>query len=465
MPYYPYPAWDINFDLELKEKRVNVRDVKTFYEYTKKGVDAAKDAGKPFYYAIDIHDPHTALYRFSHKKGKVITEIGADKNNPPSRIFKDDEIIMPGFLPDTPLARQEMTAYYNSVRRADDSFGQVMKAIKDAGEWDNTLIVFFSDHGMPFPFAKTAMYYHSSHTPLMVRWPGVTKGGHFDDEHVVGMVDTMPTLLEAVGIPAPEGIDGRSWVSILKGGKQDGREFTYTMYEMNVGGNCQPMRAVVSTDHTYICNLWSDGERKFATATKGMATTAEMFRLAEEGDKYMQERSDLFTYSVPEQFFDVNKDADGLNNLIGNPEYKQLIKRHQKQMEVFMKVSNDPMKDIYQNRTDAPAVKAYLEAMDEVSAYCKKHPEIYKRGYAEKAKKTKPAAKQAKKASKKTPAAEGTTLEEHLEKNRLRAEKNNKPFDEERSTKWFNAKDANNDGVIDEKERAGKVPADWNSIP
>lgn len=52
-----------------------------------------------------------------------------------------------------------------------DSFGNVIRALKESGVYDNTLIVFFSDHGMPFPFAKTAMYHHSTRTPLMVRWP------------------------------------------------------------------------------------------------------------------------------------------------------------------------------------------------------------------------------------------------------------------------------------------------------
>lgn len=383
-PYHPYPAWDINWDDILKERNINIRSVKSFYDITKEGIEKAQATGKPFYFSMDIHDPHTALYKFSHKRGKVITELGADKDNPPSRIFKDEEISMPGFLPDTPLSRQEVTAYYNSVRRADDSFGKVMQALKDTGEWDNTLVVFFSDHGMPFPFAKTAMYYHSTHTPLMMRWPGVTKGGTADDAHVVGTVDILPTLLEANGIQAPDGLDGRSLASVLKGGRQDNREFVYVMYEENIGGNRQPMRGVTSKDYTYICNLWSDGVRKFATATKGMATTAEMFRLAKEGDDYMQQRSDLFTYSVPEQFFDVNKDADGLNNLIDNPEYEQLIVKHQNQMRNVMKISADPMQDIFEQRDDKDAVATYLSGLDAEVKVRKSKPEIYKRGHASK---------------------------------------------------------------------------------
>ncbi|MCF7848242.1 MAG: sulfatase [Kiritimatiellales bacterium] len=473
-PYYPYPGWDINWDDELKEKRINIRDTKTFYEYTKRGVEAAKKAGKPFYYSIDIHDPHTALYSFSYKKGKLSTGLlGQDKDNPPSRIFKDDEITMPNFLPDTPLSRKEVTAYYNSVRRADDSFGNVMKALKDTGVWDNTLVIFFSDHGMPFPFAKTAMYYHSTHTPLMVHWPGVTKPGTADDDHVIGAVDILPTLLEAVSIPQPDGLDGRSFASILKGGKQKDREYTYVMYEENIGGNRQPMRGITSRDYTFICNLWSDGERRFATATRGMATTAEMERLASEGDKYMQERVQLFNHSVPEQFFDVNKDFDGLNNLVGNPEYKKLIGQYQQQMAKTMKAHHDPMLGIFQQRSDKAAVGKYLDKLDAESRARKAQPEIYKRKYdaskgtkkkkgLTKDKSQKKAKKAEKKSDKAASSAKGTTLEQQLEHAKERAKKQGKEYDEERSARFFRAKDKNGDGVIDAEEEVQKVAPGWN---
>jgi arylsulfatase A-like enzyme len=402
-PYVPYPAWDINFDEELKAKKINVRDTKTFYEYTKKGIKAAQAAGKPFYFSMDIHDPHTALYSFSSKKGKITTGLNReDIDNPPSRIFQTDEITMPKFLPDTPLARQEMTAYYNSVRRADDSLGNVIKALKDTGVYDNTLIVSFSDHGMPFPFAKTAMYYHSTHTPLMVRWPGVTKAGHMDREHVVGTVDILPTLLEAFDITAPKGLDGRSLAPILRGKKQADRDFVYVMYEENVGGNRQPTRAILSKDHSYICNLWSDGERRFATATRGMATTFEMERLAKSGDPYMQERMELFNHAVPEQFFDLNKDPDALNNLFEHTDHQERIAKYQAAMIRIMKASNDPMLDVYQKRHDKAAVAGYLARLDAESKARKSDAAYSRSGRAKTTKKNKQPNKPTKKAKKST---------------------------------------------------------------
>ena len=388
MPYYPYPAWDINFDLELKEKSENSRKVETFYSYTKKGIEAAKKAGKPFYYAIDIHDPHTALYSFAFKKGELSTKLNKqDIDNPPSRIYTPDEITMPSYLPDTPLSRKEMAAYYSSVRRADDSFGKIIQALKDTGSYDNTVVLFFSDHGMPFPFAKTAMYYHSTHTPLMARWPGVSQSGAVDDEHVIGTIDIQPTLMEIIGEEKPKGIDGNSFASILQGKKQEGREFVYTTYEENVGGNRQPARAVISKSHTYICNIWSDGVRKFATATKGMATTSEMFRLAKAGDKQMVARAELFEHSTPEQFFDVQKDPDGMNNLMESKEHAALIEKHKAAMIRYMETYRDPMLEVYQKRNDKAFVEAYLSKLDKASQMRRQDASFSRSGKAKAAKK------------------------------------------------------------------------------
>ena len=367
MPYNPYPAWDINFDEELKASKVNTRHPQTFYDYTLKGIEAAKKAEKPFYYSMDIHDPHTALYGFSGKDGKGTKHLRQDKDNPPSRIFSPEEIKVPKFLPDTPLSRREVAAYYSSVRRADDSFGRVIQALKDAGVYENTLIVFFSDHGMPFPFAKTAMYYHSTHTPLMVRVPELTRPGTVDTRHVVGMVDLLPTLMELTDLPVEPGLDGRSFAPILHGDSQDGRDFTYVMYEENVGGNRQPMRAVVAKDFTYICNLWSDGERRFSTATRGMASYAEIERLARAGNQHAQQRLELFLHSVPEQLFDINKDPDGLDNLMANPEYTEQLQKMQAQMLQTMEQHQDPIIDVFRSREDVDAVAKYLKQLDRES--------------------------------------------------------------------------------------------------
>lgn len=378
-PYSPFPAWDISFG---DEKRIegNSRHPESFYKSTREGIEEAANAGKPFFFSINIYDPHTALYNWNTREATEKLNR-QDVDNPPSRIYKPDEMVVPGFLPDTPLVRRELAAYYSSVRRSDDSVGAVIRALKESGVYENSILIFFSDHGMPFPFAKTAMYYHSTRTPLMLRWPGVTKNGAVDDRHVVGTVDLFPTIAEMIGKPAPDGLDGRSLGDLLRGGTQPNREHAVVMYEENVGGNCQPTRAVLSRDFGYIVNLWSDGERKFATATRGMATTREIRRLAETGDTAMQQRLHLFEHRVPEEFFHYAKDPDALHNLIDNPEFSGRIDSYRDELRRFMKSHGDPMREIYEKRDDETAVQTYLAARDAAAKARKAKPEIYKRKY------------------------------------------------------------------------------------
>mgnify|MGYP003307677634 CR=1 FL=1 len=108
-------------------------------------------------------------------------------------------------------------SYYSSVRRADDCVAQILRALKESDQDEKTVVIFLSDHGMPLPFAKTAVWYHSTRTPLIIRWPGVIEPGRVDKKHMVSAVDLMPTLLDIIGMPHPEGFDGRSFAPVLHG--------------------------------------------------------------------------------------------------------------------------------------------------------------------------------------------------------------------------------------------------------
>ena len=83
------------------------RDKDEFYKLTKTAIANSKKAGKPFYLVVNITDPHTPFYGMA-KKGKLV-----DDPLKPSYIFKQSEIVIPGFLPDLPGIRLEMTHYYS----------------------------------------------------------------------------------------------------------------------------------------------------------------------------------------------------------------------------------------------------------------------------------------------------------------------------------------------------------------
>lgn len=231
-PYSPFP-WDIVLG---DEKKDDTKNAASWGEAATKGIEAAKAAGKPFCLMLNIADPHKPFYAEGNRGDTV-----PDKNVP-IKIFTPEEVPVPGFLPDDPVIRKELAHYYSSVRRADDGVGAILAALKASGQDENTVIIFLSDHGMPLPFAKTQLYHHSTRTPLMIRWPGVTKAGVVDDTNMVSTVDLLPTLLDIVGVRQPDGFDGRSFAPLLKGEKQEGRDMVFKSYDENSGGQRTPMR-------------------------------------------------------------------------------------------------------------------------------------------------------------------------------------------------------------------------------
>ncbi len=351
-PYQPY-AWDADLTIIDGEKQ-DLKNARSYFRSTKRGIEMAQEANKPFCLNINISDPHKPFYAMG-KKGETVTDP-----NVPSKIFRPEEVPIPGFLFDHPDVRLELAHYYSSVRRADDCFGAIMKALLESGTGKNTVILFLSDHGMPLPFAKTALWHHSTRTPWIVRWPGVTEPGSVDKTHMISAVDMIPTLLDIIGADHPPGLDGHSFLPSLRGETQSGLEMVFKVYNENFGGNRSPMRGVQTKRFGYLFNPWSDGKRVFKTATTGTMTYRAMKTLASD-DPRIAARLDLFEHRVPEEFYDYEKDPDALHNLIDDPAYAKAIDEHRAALRQLMLDSNDPMQEVFDNRGSPELVSAYVD--------------------------------------------------------------------------------------------------------
>jgi N-sulfoglucosamine sulfohydrolase len=260
-----------------------------------------------------------------------------------------------------------MSHYFSSVRRADDAVGAVLEALEESGQADHTIVIFLSDHGMGMPFVKTQLYHRSTQTPLVVRWPEVTKAGAVDREHLVSAVDFLPTLLDIVGVKHPDGLDGRSFELLLHGQPQKGREYAIKEYNENSGGFRDPMRGVESKRFLYLFNPWSDGKRRMRTATQGTFTYARMQQLAKT-DKAMADRLDAFDHRVLEELYDVEKDPDCLKNLIDDPAHKEDIAELRTVLEQSMEKTGDPLLEVFRHRNDAAFREAYMKKVEKESA-------------------------------------------------------------------------------------------------
>jgi N-sulfoglucosamine sulfohydrolase len=219
--------------------------------------------------------------------------------------------------------------------------------------------MFLSDNGMAVPFAKANCYLHSTRTPWIVRWPGRVKPGTVDADHLISGIDFMPTMLEALGLEPPEGMDGRSFLPILRGGKQAGRDYAFTEFHMTFARRCFPMRAVHDRRFGYLVNFW-------AGRTKPMrmdSTSGRTFRaMLEAGktDPAVASRVALFEHRVLEEFYDFEKDPHALKNLIADPAYRDAIRRLRAALENRMARTGDPALHAFRHRDDPAALDAFM---------------------------------------------------------------------------------------------------------
>ena len=348
-PYTPYD-WDLVLDSIPGGEKPHRKDPVSYGLSTAEAIRRAKQAGKPFCLLINIADPHLPFFGVS-RKGRPI-----DDPFVPSRVYRAEEVAVPKFLIDDPAVRLELAHYYSSVRRADDAVGQVLRALEESGEEDNTLVMFLSDHGMPFPFAKTQLYHQSTRTPLVFRWPGVIKPNSVDGEHMVSAVDLLPTLLEGIGREVPASLEGRSFLPLLRGESQEGRDWVFKVYNENAAGGREPMVAVEGTRFLYIFNPWSNGKRKMFSATYGTSTYKRMVELAKK-DTRIADRIHLLNYRVLEEFYDVRSDPDCLVNLIDDPDYREEVETYRGMLEAWLAEMQDPMLDVFIGR-DKPEIRA-----------------------------------------------------------------------------------------------------------
>lgn len=114
----------------------------------------------------------------------------------------------------------QLPGYYGDVKAIDDCVGTLLETLKEQGTLDDTIVIFISDHGCQFRTRnaeyKRSPHESSIHIPLLVQGPGFDKARFVPE--LVGMVDVLPTLLEAIGIEIPASVHGRSAYPLIGGG-------------------------------------------------------------------------------------------------------------------------------------------------------------------------------------------------------------------------------------------------------
>jgi N-sulfoglucosamine sulfohydrolase len=319
--------------------------------------DAARE-GRPWFLMANAHDPHRPFHGSAQEAAKFpADELAAVPA--PSATFVAGQHPVPGFLPDLEDVRTEFAQYLSSARRCDDVVAAVLTALQDSGQADDTVVVFLSDNGMAFPFAKANCYLQSTHTPFIIRWPGLTSPGAIDEQTLISMLDLLPTFCDAADIPAPDDVDGKSLVHLMCGGHRD-QEVVFTVFHETSGKRRFEMRCVQDVRYGYIWNHWSDGERKYVAENMEGLSWAAMERAADE-DLAVRARTEFYRFRVSEELYDLDRDPNSLENLIDGPSATHVAARLRLELRQWMRHHGDPLADTYATFLDARKATACAE--------------------------------------------------------------------------------------------------------
>lgn len=282
---------------------------------------------KPFFINANICDPHRPFIGAKTKAGEL---DGA-------KVFKPEEVPVPAFLEDIPRVREEVAQYYSSVNRFDVAFGLLMNELTAAGRDADTIVVFLSDHGMAFPFSKATVYCNGTWSPVLIRIPDLKEPQTYTE--FVSSVDVMPSLLELLDVKPPEGMDGRSWVPLLKGEMQSDRDFVITHVNTVSSGKSFAQRCVRTKNRALMFHAWVGGPDKFRVeAMSGLSFAA----MNASTDETIRARVQQLVAGETLMLFDTVVDPTERKNLITDPKYANDVEELSKKLIAHMKSTDDP---------------------------------------------------------------------------------------------------------------------------
>ncbi len=284
------------------------------------------EPGQPFFAVFNFTGCHESGIAGKSKYEKVTENLKPSQRQDPKKLE------LPPYYPDTPIVREDWKRNYELITAMDAWAGEKIDEIKKAGLYDNTIIFFWSDHGVGLPRAKRWLYDSGTHIPLVVRVPrklrtaSQSKPGTIDDR-LISSIDFGPTVMNLAGVKVPGHMQGRPFL-----GKNlpPQRDYIYGARD-RMDERYDIIRSVRDKRYRYIRNYepLKTFYQYMNTPEKG-ATMKEIRRVHAEGKLppaaklFMAERKSV------EELYDLQNDPHEINNLAGKAKYRPLLEKMRK---------------------------------------------------------------------------------------------------------------------------------------
>ncbi len=285
-----------------------------------------RPADQPFFLWLAAIDPH---------RGYQDSTI-AEPHRP-------EDARIPPYMPEVEAARRDFARYYDEISRMDQYIGLVMDELERQGVAQNTLILFITDNGRPFPRDKTTLYDGGIKTPWIVRWPRRVQPGA-SSRALVSSIDIAPSFLAAAGLAPEPQFEGKNFLPLLD--EPDGSLHPFVYAEDHWHDFEDFTRAVRTHRFKYIKNfLPALPNTPPADALNG-PTFEAMLQLRAEGKLTPAQERIFETPRPEEELYDLQTDPYELTNLAGDPVYLDTLQNMRAMLAEIRTKTNDRFPEV-----------------------------------------------------------------------------------------------------------------------
>lgn len=240
---------------------------------------------------------------------------------------------LPPYLPDTPEIRQDWVTYLDILTAMDRQIGEWVKELDDAGLREDTIVIYYSDHGGILPRAKRYINDTGTHVPMIVncpeKWKHLVEGepGSTNDRPV-SFIDLPPTALSLAGVKIPKQMQGRAF---LGSGKQEPTPYVFLFGQRFDSRMLRFVRAVTDGRYRYIRNFHPHRHRGILAGYPHGQVGWQSFYALQQAGETSEAQSAFWNIPQPtEELYDTQADPWEVNNLATDPEHKELLTKMRK---------------------------------------------------------------------------------------------------------------------------------------
>ena len=243
--------------------------------------------------------------------------------------YEPDYISVPYQMLDSNRTREDFAHYCTSISIVDQCFKQILNALKVRGIYDDTIVIFTTDHGLPNPYMKANLYDSGIGVSLIMHIPGYEKKVI---NSLISQIDIVPTILEILDIQSEKHIQGVSQLEVIKGNKKKARDYIFA--ENNYHAAYEPSRAVRDERYKYI--------KVFHDYPHIMVSNID----ASIPKEIMVEAGIAKAEIKKEYLFDLILDPNERNNLVDNARYSNVLETMRNKLTEHMQMTADDLETI-----------------------------------------------------------------------------------------------------------------------